>query len=155
MGNEMAAAGTLRGARDSTQQLGIARFMYGANIVAAGVPGLVITFAPGVADGMFAGAQEAVTFSMLGATWLAIGVVSVLGLRDPRRYAGVFALQAVYKTIWIVTGAIPLWSTRPDVLPYAIGFAIAVVGFVGAFAATRRSTDEPTVGTQRTALVAS
>lgn len=126
-------------ARPTRRPLRLARLMYGANVVAAGLPGLVITAAPELAaEQMFAGDPEPVTLGILGAIWLAIGLVSVLGLRAPRRYIGVFAVQAVYKTIWILTGALPLWSSRPDVIPFAIGFAIATVGFVGAFATAGR-----------------
>lgn len=117
-----------------------ARVMYGANILLAGLPGLVIVAAPTVAsEQMFVGVQDRVTLTMLGAIWLAIGVVSVLGLRHPRRYLGVFAMQACYKTIWILAGAVPVWAARPDAVPFALGFGVAVVGFVGALAAARTS----------------
>lgn len=118
--------------------LRLPRAMYALNLVAAGLPGAVITFAPEFArTQMFAGDPEPMTLGILGSVWLAIGVVSVLGLRDPRRWQGVFAVQAVYKTVWIATGATALLPGRSDVWPYAIGFGVAVIGFAGALVALR------------------
>ena len=111
----------------------VARVMYGANLLLAGLPGLAITALPTYArTEMFPGSPEPMTLGMLGAIWLAIGLVSAAGLLDPERYLGVFAVQAVYKTIWVVTGATVLWSTHPQAWIYAVGFALAAVGFVGA-----------------------
>ena len=121
----------------ASRGLRVARAMYAANVVGAGLPGLVMTVAPTfAAEQMFAGDQDPVTFGILGAIWLSIGAVSVLGLRDPRRYLGVFVVQALYKTIWIATGALPLVALRPDVAPFAIGFAVVTVGFAAALVLT-------------------
>ncbi len=125
---------SIRSISVAAPQFRLARAMYAANILFAGIPGLIITFAPRFAETqMFVGSQERVTFSMLGAIWLSIGIISSLGLRNPRRYVGVFAVQVVYKTIWIAMTALPLRTSRSDVIPFALGFALVAVGFAGAF----------------------
>lgn len=116
----------------STNSLGFARVMFGANILFAGVPGFIITAFPTFArTEMFANA-EPLTLGMLGAIWLSIGLVSVAGLRDPARFLGVFAVQALYKTIWVATGASVLWNAHPEAPTYGIGFALAAIGFTAA-----------------------
>lgn len=118
----------------------LARVMYAGNLVFAGVPGLVITVFPYFArTEMFQGSPEPMTLGMLGAIWLAIGLVSIAGLREPERFLGVFAVQAVYKTIWVATGATALWNAHPEAWIYGIGFGIAALGFVGALAQAWRS----------------
>lgn len=121
----------------------LARVMYGANVVGAGLPGLVIVAAPEfAADNFFGEPQDVVGLGILGSIWLSIGLVSILGLREPDRYLGVFAVQALYKTIWIATGALPLLRARPDVIPYAAGFTVVTVGFVGALVLAARARAE-------------
>lgn len=111
----------------------MARVMYGANVLGAGLPGLVITAFPTFArTEMFQNDPEPMTLGMLGAIWLAIGIVSLAGLRDPERFLGVFAVQALYKSIWVITGATALWNHHPEAWVYGITFGLLVVGFVGA-----------------------
>ncbi|MEO0605685.1 MAG: hypothetical protein AAF211_29905 [Myxococcota bacterium] len=110
-----------------------ARVMFGANVLGAGVPGLIITAFPHFArTEFFQNDPEPLTFGMLGAIWLSIGIVSVFGLRDPERFLGVFAVQAVYKTIWVLTGATALWNVHPEAPAYGIGFGLLAIGFAGA-----------------------
>lgn len=111
--------------------------MFAANIALAGVPGVVIVAAPRwAAANMFAGGPELVTLTMLGSIWTAIGVVSIFGLRNPDRWKALFALQAAYKSIWLVSSfSAGLWGAGTDVIAYVVFFALAVIGFVGAFAA--------------------
>jgi hypothetical protein len=84
------------------------RGLYIANIVGAGVPGALITVAPSfAAEALFGAAQEPMALSILGSVWLAIGLVSVVGLRAPRQLQGLFVVQLVYKLIWLLSFALP------------------------------------------------
>jgi hypothetical protein len=43
--------------------------------------------------------------------WTALSLVSGLGLRYPLKMAPVLLLQLVYKTVWLLAVALPMWST--------------------------------------------
>ena len=117
----------------SNQNFVLARVMFGANVVFAGLPGFVISAFPTFArTEMFQNDPEPMTLGMLGAIWLAIGLVSLAGLRDPERFLGVFAVQALYKAIWVVTGATVLWAEHPQAWIYGISFALLAIAFTGA-----------------------
>lgn len=87
-------------------RLGWMRLMYGLNVFLAGVPGLVVLFGPESA--MSSVPQDRLYFGVLGSVWLAIGVLSVFGLRNPLRFAAVFVVQIFYKTIWLAFVLLPL-----------------------------------------------
>lgn len=108
--------------------------MYAANIIGAGVPGLLMTVAPTWAIGsMFTAPRDRVTFGMLGAIWLAIGIVSAFGLRFPLQFTAVFVVQIVYKAIWLIAVALPLLAGGDQVatvIPFALFFAIIVASYL-------------------------
>ena len=108
------------------------RFMYGLNVLAAGVPGLVILFGP--ESFMSSVTQDRLYFGVLGSIWLAIGLLSVLGLRNPLQFSAIFPLQVVYKSLWFGVVLLPLavaGNLRFDALPLVIFFALAIaVGLV-------------------------
>lgn len=108
----------------------VLRAMYAANIVGAGLPGALMTFAPSWAmESMFGGAQDRIVFGVTGAVWLAIGLLSVAGLFRPLAFATVFVLQIVYKGIWVGAVALPMLAAgerTADVTPYAIFFGLVV-----------------------------
>jgi len=112
------------------------RFAFAANIGGAGVPGLAIILAPAwAATGMFAVPQDPVIFGILGAIWLAIGVLSAVALRNPLPFVGLLALQVVYKAIWLVAVALPLLlrgQRLADAGPLALFFALVVVCYAAA-----------------------
>jgi hypothetical protein len=105
------------------------RILYGINFVGAGVPGLVMISAPTwAANNMFPGEQDPAMFGVTGAIWAAIGLLSLAGLRYPRPLAAIFPLQVLYKSLWILTIALPmLMRGERAVLPMLIFFAIVVV----------------------------
>lgn len=109
------------------------RVMYVTNIVGAGLPGLAITVAPTWADANIGGGgQDPVFFGMLGAIWLAIGVLSIVGLRHPVRLSALFAVQVVYKSVWIAAVALPMLARGErlaDVVPYAVFFGLVVLAW--------------------------
>lgn len=106
------------------------RGMDAANVVAAGIPGALIVVAPGWArENMFGATQDPVTFGMLGAIWLAIGLLSIVGLRHPVPLAGIFAIQIVDKSVWLAAVALPRLvggDRLGDVVPFSIFFGVVV-----------------------------
>ena len=104
------------------------RFMYSLNVLAAGVPGLVVLFGP--ESFMSSVTQDRLYFGVLGSVWLAIGLLSVLGLRNPLRFSAIFMVQIVYKSLWFGAVLLPLaiaGELRFDAVPLAIFFALAIV----------------------------
>ena len=112
----------------NTQRL---RWLYISNIIGAGVPGLImVSFPQWAANNMFPGEHDPAMFGMTGSIWLAIGIASALGLRTPQLFRSLFLMQIIYKTIWILTVALPLMlQGNVAVLPMAIFFAIVISGF--------------------------
>lgn len=102
--------------------------MYGVNVVGAGIPGLATVISPGfAAEYVFGAAQDPVSLRMLGAVWFSVGVLSVLGFRRPLRFAAVFPVEALYKSVWLALVAPTLFSgERPEVAPMAALFAVWV-----------------------------
>ena len=102
--------------------------LYGVNVVGAGLPGLAALISPGfTAEYMFGAAQDPVALRMLGAVWLSVGALSVLGLRRPLQFSAIFPVEALYKSVWLVTAAPTLFAgERPELTPVAALFAIWV-----------------------------
>lgn len=104
------------------------RFMYSLNIFAAGVPGLLVLFGP--ESFLSSVPQDRLYFGVLGSIWLTIGILSVLGLRYPLRFAVIFVVQIVYKVVWLGTVLLPLaiaGGLRADAVPLVIFFLLAIV----------------------------
>ena len=120
----------------TTRKLAWMRLMFAANVVGAGVPGLLVTFFPTFAQRyLFDGvAQDDLVFGVTGSAWLAVGLISILGLRNPAPFAGVFVMQIVYKTVWISLVGLPAMSSGDERAAFFVFFfALVTVGF--AFAA--------------------
>ena len=103
------------------------RFVYGLNVLAAGVPGLLILFGP--ESLMSSVTQDRLYFGVLGSVWLSIGLLSILGLRDPLRFSAIFLVQIMYKGIWFMVVLLPLavaGELRFDALPLVVFFALAI-----------------------------
>lgn len=83
--------------------------MYVAAILGAGVAGAVTLFVPGLAGQYVFGAdtQVEVYLKIVGAIWLAIGLIAIAGLLDPMRYLPILLLQLVYKSTWLICAAYP------------------------------------------------
>ena len=120
----------------SENQVLIMKVVFFANILWAGVPGFIITFLPRFAQGqmlpyMVGGApQDMMTVRILGSIWLAIGLVSLLGLFNPLPFAAVFPAQLLYKVIWVGVVVVPaLAQGETRALPLALGFVVMIIGF--------------------------
>lgn len=124
------------------------RILYAANILGGGVPGAAMILAPTWASAnIFPHVNNPAIFGMTGSIWFAIGIASLLGMRFPNLFKGVFLVQMIYKSIWIGAVALPLLSQGIDlfVLSMAIFFALVVAGFgYGLFGAVKTPAPLPT-----------
>ncbi len=108
------------------------RLMYGYTAVTAGGAGLLILAAPRLAANLLGYPPlEPLLLGVVGSTFVAFAALSLLGLREPVRFAPVLLLQFVYKCVWFaavivpraLTGALPSYALLTSVL-----FAVYVVG---------------------------
>jgi len=108
------------------------RFMYLYTIVGAGALGLGIVIMPEAVKAMLRWpADEPIALGIVGSVYVAFGVLSVLGLRDPVKFAPVLLLQLCYKSVWFVALVLPLLirGRFPDYgLVTAAVFATYIVG---------------------------
>jgi hypothetical protein len=110
---------------------GSLRFMYVITIVSAGAAGIGMLFTPEVVKAVFQTSCDASPYGMIGATFLAFGLLSILGLRDPLKFTPVLLLQLTYGLAWIGAVLIPLVATGKfpaTHLPIAVIFVVIVVG---------------------------
>lgn len=85
------------------------RSMYLVAVIAAGVVGAITLMAPAMAGRyVFGGDIDVDVFiRILGALWLAIGIVAIAGFIDPVRYLPVLLIQLLYKMGWLIFAAYP------------------------------------------------
>lgn len=105
------------------------------NIPAAGAPGAVLVAAPSWGAANLLGlpglsdASLTLAVPMLGSIWLSIGVVSAVGVWRPkfrRSLAGMFAVQAVYKTVWTISALTSVSTLSGTALGFAIGYTAVI-----------------------------
>ena len=89
-------------------ELGL-RALHAAAVLGAGGVGLLTLLAPRLAgQAVFAGSATVDPYlRILGALWLALGLVAALGLVQPVRFAPVLLVQLVYKSAWLAVVAYP------------------------------------------------
>lgn len=100
--------------------------MFAINILGAGIPGFLIVFFPRFAERyvLWEG-QDYGTMAILGSIWLAIGLTSILGVFRPKPFLGVFVVQFIYKSIWLLAFVVPqLMQQHP--IPPAVYVLIAI-----------------------------
>lgn len=121
----------------SETQVLVMKVVFFANILWAGIPGLLITFFPRFAQTqilpyMVGGVpQDMLTVRILSSIWLAVGLVSMFGLFNPLPIAGVFVVQIIYKVVWIGVAVLPaLLQGETRALPLAVGFGVMIVSFI-------------------------
>jgi len=133
------------------------RIMYMYTILGAGGFGLAMLVAPERMKAVFHWpGDEPIALSIVGSVYLAFGVLSVLGLRDPLKFVPVLLLQLCYKLVWfvgvvaplLVSGRFPGYAvlTAAIFATYVVGDLVAIpFGYV--FTSHRRSpTAEQSVG---------
>jgi len=101
----------------STFRLYLMRALYSLNFVLVlAVPGLIKH--DGLSDPLHA---VAISF------WTALFVLSALGLRYPLKMLPVLFMQLFYKSMWLITVALPLWSAGRSAPQLTYGMILGVV----------------------------
>jgi hypothetical protein len=73
--------------------------------------------------------QDPIIYGIVGSVFLAFGLVSILGLRSPLKFAPVLLLQMTYKIIWFTGVILPMVFKGP--LPwYALIFIIIFATYI-------------------------
>jgi hypothetical protein len=84
--------------------------MYVCTVVVSGSVGIGMIFLPDTFQSVLRlPSQDPVMLGMSGSLFLALGLVSILGLRSPLTFTPVLLLELVYKPIWLVALALPLF----------------------------------------------
>ena len=97
------------------------KFMYVYTIVGAGGFGLGTIFIPSVMESIFRyPSQDPILYGIVGSVYLAFGLLSLLGLRSPLKFAPLLLLQLCYKSIWFIA----------VILPYLIGKGLPLYGIL-------------------------
>jgi len=106
--------------------------MYIYTIVGAGGFGLGMLIAPEMVKSMLAWpVAEPVAFGIVASVWLAFGILAILGLRSPLKFAPVLLLQLCYKVVWLVAVALPLLITAQFptyAIVHVVIFATYIIG---------------------------
>ncbi len=77
------------------------RFQYWLTAVAATLLGLAIMLFPRQTEKLFMWKrQDDIVFGISGSVYFAFGLLSFMGLRNPKKWAPVLMLQFVYKVVW-------------------------------------------------------
>lgn len=104
--------------------------MYVYTIVAAGGFGLGIILVPELARSLFGWpGQDPLIFGVCGSVFTAFGLLSILGLKSPLKFAPVLLLQLTYKCVWFIGVVLPLLfaGTYP---PYGLLHVVIFASFV-------------------------
>ncbi len=85
------------------------RFMYVYTVVIAGGFGLAQILAPSRVQSMLGmPAQDPVVFGLGASVFLALGLISILGIRAPLKYCPILLVELAYKLIWLLGVVVPL-----------------------------------------------
>jgi len=114
----------------NTIRWGWLRFMYVYTIVGAGGYGLGMLLVPGIMKSLFGMPdRDPVIFGIAGSVYLSFGILSILGLRSPLKFAPVLLLQLSYKSIWFVSVFLPLLLTG-KMQVYGVLFAVVFATYI-------------------------
>ena len=65
--------------------------------------------------------QNQYIFGIVGSVWLAFGISSILGFRNPMKFIAILLLQLIYKVVWIFMIFIPqLFITGPSIISFLL-----------------------------------
>jgi hypothetical protein len=121
---------------DFNVRWGWLKFMYIYTIIGAGGLGLGIVLAPQLVQSVFRfPGQDPVVFGLLGSTYIALGLISLLALRAPLQFSPVLLLQLCLKVIWIIAIATPLLLAGELPIHAALLLVIFVTYVIGDFIA--------------------
>ena len=108
------------------------RFMYRYTILGAGGLGMGIVIMPELTRATLRWpGDDPIPLGIVGSVYVAFAALSVLGLRDPLKFAPILLLQLCYKSIWFVAVVFPLLirGRFPDYgLLTAAVFATYIIG---------------------------
>jgi len=108
-----------------------ASVVFAANVVVAGVVGAATLFGGRAGPHIvFQGTAESSSpLQIVGAMWLAIAALSVVGVFRPQAMMPVLALQLLYKGGWLLAVALPaILRGQPDRIPqYMAAFFVVWV----------------------------
>ena len=113
--------------KDFKVRWGWLKFMYIYTLVGAGGFGLGMVFVPDVIISMlkFPG-QDPIVFGAFGCMLVSSGILALLGLRAPLKFAPLLLFQLFYKSIWFIAVLLPFLLVN-DLQFY-------VIVFIGIFA---------------------
>ena len=84
--------------------------MYIYTLIGAGGFGLTALFFPGALVSVFRmPVQDPAAYHLYGSISLASGLLAILALRSPLKFVPLLLLQLVYKPIWLIVSALPLF----------------------------------------------
>ncbi|MFZ2055014.1 MAG: hypothetical protein WAU81_12575 [Candidatus Aminicenantales bacterium] len=99
--------------------------MYVYTLVVSGSVGLGMILLPNTSQSILRlPPQDPVMLGLGGSLFLALGLVSILGLRSPLKFTPVLLLELVYKPVWLVAIALPLFLKGQ--FPFYVVFISAV-----------------------------
>jgi hypothetical protein len=107
------------------------KIMYILTTIVAGGFGVLMIFFPRMSASLFDMSCAPATYGIVGSVYLAFGLLSILGLRDPLKFVPILLLQLTYKTIWLLGVFLPLLITGKfpsSEISTVIIFSIVVVG---------------------------
>jgi len=96
----------------------------------AGGAGLGVILLPSLMISLFRmPPQDPIMSGIGGSVFLALALLSILGLRSPLKFAPLLLVELVYKSIWLIGVIVPLWLIGP--LPFhGIMFVIIFASFI-------------------------
>jgi len=106
--------------------------MYIYTIIGAGGLGLGMIIAPDMMRSLYGWpVQDPIVFGVCGSVYLTFGLLSILGLRSPLKFAPVLLLQLGYKVVWFLGVILPLLfggKFPAYAMLYVVIFATYVIG---------------------------
>ncbi len=92
---------------------GFIRFVYILTAIIGTITGVLILLAPDIARKVIGfpseiPPQQPVVFGLVGAIWLSIALLSLMGLRAPLKFLPLLMVQLIYKTLWFAFVFTPL-----------------------------------------------
>jgi hypothetical protein len=106
-----------------TQKMIALKIVYIANIIVAGWISITSVFSPNKsAVTVFQNAyQPTEVIRLVGCLWLAIAILSMLGLWRPISFSPILLVQLIYKGTWLLVVALPAIKNNQ---PYPTGMAL-------------------------------
>jgi hypothetical protein len=108
------------------------KLMYIYTIIGAGGVGLGIVIMPDVMRSIFSWpSQDPIVLGVVGSVYIAFGLLSILGLRSPLKFAPVLLLQLSYKVVWFIGVLLPILFSgkfQTYAIMYVVIFATYIIG---------------------------